>query len=94
MRFTIELPDELFRPAPTAGAPPATVSTPNVGDALSGGAGPGAAGGVSAGGVSGDLGPTAEALSAGPAEQPSTPVEPGAATQETHDGGPAPTSVR
>ena len=87
MRFTIEIPDELFRTAPAAepaAAVPAAPMPGATGIALDGGAAPG-----STGVPASDLGQMVAAASAGAADSTGAGVGPVAA-QEVFDGGPAP----
>jgi len=85
MRFTIEIPDELFRSANSISEPSVSLSTSDgARDAMSGGAGPG--------GGAADLAQMPHELSGGSAEHYVAPVGPGAVT-EAIDGGPAPTST-
>ena len=86
MRFTIEIPDELFRSASSISLPPVNITELDAASgAMSGGAGPGTADGGAI-----DLGEASQGLSAGAAEQQVEPIEPGAATDAINDGGPAP----
>jgi hypothetical protein len=88
MRFSIELPDELFHAALTT-APRTTVMVSKPDEAISGGAAPGPATHLTA-----EVGQTrGGGVSAGPAEQHLTAAGPGAAAQEIRDGGAAPGSV-
>lgn len=82
MRFTIEIPDELFHTGGSMSQPSITQSKSDASsDAMSGGAGPG--GGL----VAVDL--VTNELSAGPAERCAT-VVPETASQAVNDGGPSP----
>jgi hypothetical protein len=89
MRFTIEIPDELFLTAGSQSQPSATLNKPDASsDAMSGGAGPG--GGSDGAAVD----RTINELSAGGAEQYATDVAPATASQAANDGGPGPAPAR
>jgi hypothetical protein len=89
MRFTIEIPDELFHATGSLTQPSVTLSQSDASsDAMSGGAGPG--GGPD--GVAVDL--AANGLSAGAAEQYATDAAPATGGLAANDGGPGPAPAR
>jgi len=89
MRFTIEIPDELFRTSsPTSQTAVPLSMSDQASSAINGGAGPDGAGGVAI-----DRYETAEAFSAGPAQESIGSFVHDAAIEQGNNGGPAPQSI-
>jgi hypothetical protein len=86
MRFTIEIPDELFRASSSTSQTAVPMNTSDqASSAMNGGAGPDSAGGVAI-----SLSETVEVFSAGPAEETVGSVARDVAIEADNNGGPAP----